>query len=476
MIYRSTLARLVTARVAAARQLRSPLLPPALRQSRRLHVSNRPTQKSTAARLADDPDEEGPTLHDQQGAKVRTALSRLSSDRADLQATLQLKRLSEKAWAEDGRHALDLLDRLCLETHGDLAITKAVICLEAYKHRFGRLSVKDARTILASDDAANRVVQWFETKGVIQHLRHRHPDYKKLLALISDILIGAGRLQKLESWLLEPWFPPTTLPSKCWDGGDHPWKGNLYGSMFESLVWWHPSGDMDDALDYFLKSHKYVFHTVFGYVQARVSMLRILGNPKGLCFNPGLFGRCITALERLTLEEDELDPRGLLRLASIKLRHPLDPNPYPFLWFMRDVDSDPLHARRTLASNEQKHALGDFYYANTRLTQYLLNRRGRVDDGKWLFRAFQKHFGRDSGTFNLSRERRSRGEIFKWELERKAKYFPNYEPIRRELASFRAKRLRGIPDQTTRTSPRRNVTLFFDNQRLRWIVGPRNDM
>ncbi|KAK8856967.1 hypothetical protein PGQ11_012879 [Apiospora arundinis] len=461
MIYRSTLARLVTARAVAARQSRSPLLPPALRQSRRLHVSNRPTQKSTAARLADDPDEEGPTLHDQQGAKVRTALSRLSSDRADLQATLQLKHLSEKAWAEDGRHALDLLDRLCLETHGDLAITKAVICLEAYKHRFGRLSVKDARTILASDDAANRVVQWFETKGVIQHLRDRHPDYKKLLALISDILIGAGRLQHKTRVLAIGAMVSSYYIAQQMLGR---WRPPLERQSIRSDVW------------VTRMSHKYVFHTVFGYVQARVSMLRILRNSGRLCLNPGLFDRCITALERLTLEEDELDPRGLLRLASIKLHHPLDPNPYPFLWFMRDVDSDPLHARRTFASKEQKHALGDFYYAKTKLTQDLLNRRGRVDDGKWLFRAFQKHFGRDSGTFNLSRERRSRGEIFQWELGWKAKHFPNYEPIRRELVSFRAKRLRGIPDQTTRTSPRRNVTLFFDNQRLRWIVGPRNDM
>lgn len=117
--------------------------------------------------------------------EARAAPSILPSDRADLEATLQLEALAEKAWENDGKDALDHFDRLCLEPHDGLVIYKAVVCLWAYRCWLEKQSVEDAKAALAKDNAANRVEQWYETDGINQQIAANHPEQRYAMLFFS---------------------------------------------------------------------------------------------------------------------------------------------------------------------------------------------------------------------------------------------------------------------------------------------------
>ncbi|KAK7967184.1 uncharacterized protein PG986_001461 [Apiospora aurea] len=400
MTSRSTFVRLA----ATARQWG-----PALRQSQppawRLRGSRWPTRgikhvwvKHT--QRSDEPHDEPTVPVQQQGDQARPAL--LPSDRASLDAALGMKHVEVEAWKHDGKHALDVLDGLCLEPHDVQAIPKAIKCLEAYKHSIQDLSVDDAKATIARDEAGNRVVQWFETEAINQQIKGNHPENRALLQLISDILIGADRLPKLESWIRTNSRTPKGVTDKRALFIIELWKGNLYANMFNSLVWWHPDGAQDDAMDYLSNSYEYMLHDTLNmipHVQAKTRIMGIMKNPDLVCLDPRSFDRYLASFERHMFLTRDFSVRIQFDLAGIKMVHPFHPDPYPFLDFLGEVLSDPLHTWRFYAIEGRKRSLSNYYYFLCTRAEEILASRGRAQDAEWIFPAYDKLFGRDVDTF-----------------------------------------------------------------------------
>ncbi|KAK8058477.1 hypothetical protein PG994_008925 [Apiospora phragmitis] len=283
------------------------------------------------------------------------ALSKLSSDRASLAATLDLKHIEVQAWNPVGKHALDVFDRLRLEPEDDQVIPNAIICLQAYKHSIEVLSVERAKATIARDEAGSRVVQWFETKGINRQMKSNHPENRTLLGLISDILIGADRLQTMESWLCKKHKAPKAVPGSPSFNRKIPWKGYLYSAMLPSLAWWNPSGAMDDALNYFSKTAEYMVNRHYiSHAYPLIAIVKIMTDPHKLCLDSGGFDRCLAVVERIGLLTQDFSTQMHLTLAHLKICHPLHPDPSPWLDFLRDIELDPLHSSRFFAPKGEK--------------------------------------------------------------------------------------------------------------------------
>ncbi|KAK7954323.1 hypothetical protein PG996_015207 [Apiospora saccharicola] len=377
MIYQSTFVRLTATTLQR-------WLQPVLRQSQapswRFRVSYWTTRgiRYTAKHVV--PYDE-PVIPAEQGGLARIGLSKLSSDRASLGFAVDLKHL------------------------------------EAYKYSIEHLSIDDAKVTLANDEAGNRVVHCFETEGVNQQIKRNHPENGTLLELISDILIGAGRLKKIESWLAEPLQLPRGLSDNRSIRSAGRWKSDLYVSILHSLIWWHPQGAMDDALDYFSNTYDQWLASGFkrvgvSQVRASVTIGKIMTNRELLCISSSCYDRCLATTERFLDLVMDCFPQRDFELARIKLNHPFNPDPDPFLNFVREVESDPLHNFRFSARMDGKYKPQALYYAMVRDCQVILKSRGRAGDGLWLYRAFDKLWGSDSGYLDtedpLSKEARQR--------------------------------------------------------------------
>ncbi|KAK8065882.1 hypothetical protein PG997_012629 [Apiospora hydei] len=295
-----------------------------------------------------------------------------------------------------------------------------------YRPTVEALSVDDAKATIARDEAGNRVVQWFETEAINQQIKGNHPENRTLLQLISDILIGAIRLQKLESWIRTNTRPPKDVTDKRAIFIIKEWKGNLYAKMFHSLVWWHPDGAQDDAMDYFSNSYEYMLHdtlSVVPHIQAKTSISSIMKNPDLVCLDPRSFDRCLASLERHMFLTRDFSVRMQFDLAGIKMVHPFHPDPHPFLDFLGEVLSDPLHPWRFYAIQGAKRSLSNYYYFLCTRAEEILATRGRAQDAEWIFPAYDKLFGRDSDTFwgedPLSPEARRQ-----WSNNWRAKHYP----------------------------------------------------
>ncbi|KAK7995855.1 hypothetical protein PG991_015322 [Apiospora marii] len=431
MIYRSTCVRLA----ATARQRWSPLLQPVLRQPRAafwgLRVAYWPTRGIRYTADTNLPYDE-PDIPVQQAAQASIGSSKLSSDRASLSAAADLKHIEVKAWKNDGKHALDVLDRLCLEPHDDQVIPKAITCLQAYKHSIEHLSVEDAKVVLANDEAGNRVVHWFETEAINQQIKRNHPENGTLLQLISDILTGASRLKKMESWILAPNKLFKELSDKDSLRSVNLWRSMLYTAILQSLLWWHPQGAKDDALDYFSNTCEHivtywpVYRINYGY--PRVAIQQMMANPELLCIDSRCFDRCLATLERMGLQvKTHNSVHHFLTLAHIRMLHPFHPDPDPFLSFVRDVDADLLHSARFYARRGRggrKDKTQALYYSSVRICGHLLRCTGRASDPIWLDHAFDRLFGRNSGWLG-AKDPLSEKDRNRWYYQWMEKHFPD---------------------------------------------------
>ncbi|KAK8135955.1 hypothetical protein PG984_003895 [Apiospora sp. TS-2023a] len=390
MIYQSTFVRLT----ATTRQR---WLQPVLRQSRapswRFRVSYWPTRGIQYTAESDVTYDE-PAIPAEQDGQARIGLSKLSSDRASLSV-----------------------------------IPKAIICLQAYKYSIEHLPVDDAKVTLANDEAGNRVVHWFETEGVNQQIKRNHPENGTLLKLISDILIGAGRLRKIESWLAEPIEFPRGLSDRRSKRLASWWKSDLYASILQSLIWWHTQGAIDDALDYFSNSYEQMLTSGFesfgiSQVRARLTICKILTNRELLCISSSCYDRCLATMERFSDFLMDFTSLRHFELARIKLNHPFVPDPDPFLNFVREVESDPLHNYRFYGRKGRKDKPQALYFAMVSDCRVKLRSQGRAGDAIWLLRAFNKLWGSDSGYLDtedpLSKEARER-----WHDHWAEKHYPD---------------------------------------------------
>lgn len=231
---------------------------------------------------------------------------------------------------------------------------------------------------------------------------------------MSDILVGAGRLQKIESWLTKP--NPKELYGAKDRRGFNVWKGSLYASVLTSLTWWHPQGAIDNALDYFSETCEPMIRFEAGHFISYIPLLiitqRLMTNPGLLCIDSDCFDRGLAAMRRLILLVRDFGPHNFLSMTLAKLLHPSHPDPDPFLNYMREVDEDPFHMARFYASKGFKLKTYGLYSSMFRCCAKALWREGRARDALWSERAFRRIFGRDSGFLEaedpLSREARRR--------------------------------------------------------------------
>lgn len=246
-------------------------------------------------------------------------------------------------------------------------------------------------------------------------------------------------MSKIESWL----WPADVAPENHIRSRQVRWKGHLYASIFNSLVWWHPSNAIDDALEYYCESYERIIlkGPHISAIHVRTTLSTLAASPGQQLLDPRLLDRYINAFIRTSAEQGSLLPTIILSLARLELKHPNHPNPDRFLWHMRDIISDPLHcyAHITLEKKgkkgkdrKEKAKLKAMYYTVTRAAHDILLSSGRSNDAEWVLQAFRNAFGAKSDMLP-SDDTRSDEETSQWLNKWRAKIFPDFNALREEL-------------------------------------------
>lgn len=86
----------------------------------------------------------------------------------------EIKAIGIASRQDDGRKALDVLDRV--NEPKELLILKGIECLAAYRDYFTRMSIEDAKAVLAANNAGVRVLAWAWQPAVKEQIEANHPD------------------------------------------------------------------------------------------------------------------------------------------------------------------------------------------------------------------------------------------------------------------------------------------------------------
>lgn len=224
---------------------------------------------------------------------------------------------------------------------------------------------------------------------------------RKLLPVLSAVLVGAGYLSHIESWLITSYDIhcayledsilgiPLSVEEKKQLRDLFRWGSQLLARTLEALLWWDRNDSADPAYEFFVRfcrancmnpqgtkkhGYLYAFPAFAAFAEAKDMVLE--GHPA----SSAVFDQLLEVINIIFPGAN-----FALERAILYMYHPTRPSADPMLELFRQISQDSRHfLRRSAHRDKDKDGEQGFRHAMAFQAKRLLQRQGRQEDARWV--------------------------------------------------------------------------------------------